>query len=504
MDLLQNLALGFSVALTPINLLYCLVGVTLGTFVGVLPGVGPLAGVAMLLPTTYVLPPAAAVIMLAGIFYGAQYGGSTTSILVNMPGDASAVVTCIDGHAMARQGRAGPALAISAIGSFFAGCVATVVIAVFAPFLTDLALKFGPTEYFALLTLGLVTASTLSHGSIVNALAMVAVGLLLGIVGTDVQTSTLRFTFDFPALADGVNLVAVAIGLFGFSHVIANLDSMSRRELHQSEIKRLMPSKADLKASWKAILRGTGIGSLLGVLPGGGAVLGSFVSYVVEKRISRTPERFGHGAIEGVAGPESANNATSQTSFIPLLTLGIPPNPVIALIGGAMMIQGIAPGPEVITRQPEFFWAIVASMWLGNMMLLVLNLPLIGIWVRMLRIPYGYLYPSIVLFSCIGIYSVNNSAFDVMTAAFFCLLGYIFLKLDCPPGPLLLGFILGPMMEENLRRAMLLSHGDPTVFVREPISLVLLLTAAALVIVAVAPAIRRKRQEVFVDERSMQ
>ena len=499
MDLLQNLTLGFSVALTPINLLYCLVGVTLGTFIGVLPGVGPLAGVAMLLPTTYVLPPAAAVIMLAGIFYGAQYGGSTTSILVNMPGDASAVVTCIDGHEMARQGRAGPALAISAIGSFFAGCVATVVIAVFAPLLTEIALKFGPTEYFALVTLGLVTASTLSHGSIVNALAMVAVGLLLGIVGTDVQTSTLRFTFGFPDLGDGVNLVATAIGLFGFSHVIANLDSTNPRELHQSEVKRLMPSKADLKASWKPIIRGTGIGSLLGVLPGGGAVLGSFVSYMVEKRVSRTPERFGHGAIEGVAGPESANNAASQTSFIPLLTLGIPPNPVIALIGGAMMIQGIAPGPEVITRQPEFFWAIVASMWLGNMMLLVLNLPLIGIWVRMLRIPYGFLYPAIVLFSCIGIYSVNNSAFDVMTAAVFSLLGYAFLKLDCPPGPLLLGFVLGPMMEENLRRAMLLSHGDPTVFFRRPISAVLLLAAATLVIVAVAPSIRRKRQEVFVD-----
>lgn len=500
MELLHHLALGFSVALTPVNLLYCLVGCTLGTFIGVLPGVGPLAAVAMLLPTTFVLPPAAAVIMLAGIFYGAQYGGSTTSILVNMPGDASAVVTCIDGHEMARQGRAGPALAMSAIGSFFAGCVATAVIAVFAPVLTELALKFGPSEYFALLVLGLVTASTLSPGSIVNAMAMVAMGLLLGIVGTDVQTSTLRYTFGFPQLEDGVNLVAVAIGLFGFSHVIANLDSLHPRELHQTELKRLMPSKADLKASWKSVVRGTGIGSLLGVLPGGGAVLGSFVSYMVEKKVSRTPERFGHGAIEGVAGPESANNAASQTSFIPLLTLGIPPNPVIALIGGAMMIQGIAPGPEVITRQPEFFWAIVTSMWLGNAMLIVLNLPLIGIWVRMLRIPYGYLYPSVILFSCIGIYSVNNSAFDVMSAAVFSLFGYICLKLDCPPGPLLLGFVLGPMMEQNLRRAMLLSHGDPTVFVRHPISLGLLLTAAAIVGIAVAPAIRRKREQVFVGE----
>ena len=500
MELLDNLALGFSVALTPGNLFYCLLGVTLGTFIGVLPGVGPLAGVAMLLPATYVLPPTAAVIMLAGIFYGAQYGGSTTSILVNMPGDASAVVTCIDGHAMARQGRAGPALAISAIGSFFAGCVATVAIALFAPILTDLALKFGPAEYFSLMVAGLVMAATLAHGSLVNSLAMVVLGLLLGIVGTDVQTGTLRFTFGILDLSDGVNLVAIAIGLFGFSHIIANLDPLARQELHQSEVKQLMPSLKDLKDSWKAVVRGTFIGSLLGVLPGGGAVLSSFVAYTVEKRFSRTPDQFGRGAIEGVAAPESANNAASQTSFIPLLTLGIPPNPVIALIGGAMMIQGIAPGPEVITRQPDFFWAIVASMWIGNLILLVLNLPLIGIWVRMLRIPYRILYPAILLFSCIGVYSVNNSSFDVLTAAFFGALGYAFLKLDCPTGPLLLSFVLGPMMEENLQRAMLLSRGDPSVFVTQPISLVLLLIAAGVVLLAVAPAIRRKRQEGFTDE----
>lgn len=500
MELLDNLMLGFSVALTPVNLFYCLVGVTLGTFIGVLPGVGPLAGVAMLLPATYVLPPATAVIMLAGIFYGAQYGGSTTSILVNMPGDASAVVTCFDGHAMARQGRAGPALAIAALGSFFAGCVATVAIMLFAPALTEIALKFGPAEYFSLMTVGLVTAATLAHGSLINSLAMVVLGLLLGIVGTDVQTGTLRFTFGIPDLSDGVNLVAVAIGLFGFSHVIVNLESTSRVELSSAKIKGLMPTRQDLKASWKAVIRGTGIGLFLGVLPGGGAVLSSFVSYMIEKKLSKTPERFGHGAIEGVAAPESANNAASQTSFIPLLTLGIPPNPVIALIGGAMLIQGIVPGPEVITKQPEFFWGIVVSMWIGNLILVVLNLPMVGIWVRMLRIPYRLLYPAIIVFSCIGIYSVSNSAFDVMTAAFFGALGYVFLKLDCAPGPLILGFVLGPMMEENLRRAMLLSHGEPSVFLTQPISLALLLVAAGIVLAAVAPAIRRKRQEIFVDE----
>ncbi len=496
-DLIHNMALGFGVALGPLNLLYCLMGVVLGTLIGVLPGIGPVATIAMLLPATFKLPPVAALIMLAGIYYGAQYGGSTTAILVNIPGESSAVVTCLDGYAMARQGRAGPALSIAALGSFFAGCVATVILALFAPPLAELALQFGPAEYFSLMVLGLVAATVLAHGSLLKAIGMIFLGLFLGLVGTDVNSGTLRYTFGIPELSDGIGFVALAMGLFGFAEIVANLEVRGRREVFTDTVPALLPTRADLKASWKAVVRGTGIGSLLGILPGGGAILGSFASYSLEKRLAADPSRFGKGAIEGVAGPESANNAGAQTSFIPLLTLGIPPNAVMALMMGAMTIHGITPGPLVISQQPALFWGVIASMWVGNLMLAVLNLPLIGIWVRLLRVPYHLLYPAILLFCCIGIYSLGNSPFDVVLTAGFGLLGYVFLKLRCEPAPLLLGFILGPMMEENLRRALRLSRGDPSVFFTRPLSLAMLLGAAVLLALIIVPAFQRTRQEAF-------
>jgi TctA family transporter len=497
MGIFNNILLGFGVALTPINLLYCLFGATIGTLIGVLPGIGPLATIAMLLPFTFKQPPVTALIMLAGIYYGAQYGGSTTSILVNIPGESSSVVTCLDGYAMARQGRAGPALAIAALSSFFAGCTSTVVIAILAPPLAELALRFGPTEYFSLMVLGLVGATLLAHGSLLKAITMILLGLLLGIVGTDVTSGTRRFTFGIPDMADGIDFVVVAMGLFGFAEIIASLERKEKHEILTTKVRGLMPTRTDLKASWKAVLRGTGLGCVLGVLPGGGALLSSFASYALEKKVASDPSRFGKGAIEGVAGPESANNAGAQTSFIPMLTLGIPTNAVMALMLGAMMIHGIAPGPMVMTARPDLFWGLIASMWIGNLMLVVLNLPLIGIWVRLLTVPYRLLYPTILVFCCIGVYSLSNSSFDVAMAAGFGLLGYIFTKLDCEPAPLVLGFVLGPMMEEYLRRAMTLSRGDPTVFFTRPISLAMLLVAGILLLTIIAPAVRRKREEVF-------
>jgi putative tricarboxylic transport membrane protein len=495
MNIFNHLVFGFGVALTPMNLLYCLGGVMIGTLIGVLPGIGPAATVAMLLPVTMSLSPVTALIMLAGIYYGAMYGGSTTSILVNLPGEAASVVTCLDGYAMARQGRAGPALSISALGSFFAGCVATMIIVLFAPPLARLALKFGSAEYFSLMVLGLVVAAVLASGSLLKAIAMIVLGLLLGIVGTDVNTGVQRFSFGIPELSDGIGFVVVAMGMFGFAEIISNLGVKERRELFTSNVTGLMPTRDDLKASWKPVLRGTAVGSLLGILPGGGAVISAFASYAMEKRLARDPSRFGKGAIEGVAGPESANNAAAQTSFIPLLTLGIPSNAVIALMLGALMIQGIAPGPQVMTERPELFWGLIVSMWIGNLMLVVLNLPLIGIWIRLLTVPYRFLFPAILLFICIGAYSINNNAIDVILAAGFGLLGCVFSKLGCEPAPLLLGFILGPMMEENLRRAMLLSRGDPMVFLTRPISLAMLVAAAFLLVLIIAPAIQRKREE---------
>ena len=499
-DLLQNLALGFSVAAHPYNLGFCLLGALVGTLVGVLPGIGTVATVAMLLPITFGLPPVGALIMLAGIYYGAQYGGSTTSILVNIPGEATSVVTCLDGHQMARQGRAGAALSIAAIGSFAAGCVATVLVAALGTPLTSVALMFGSEEYFSLMVLGLIFAVVLARGSIPKAIAMILLGLLLSMVGSDLETGAGRMTFDYAELADGIGFPNVAMGVFGFAEIIRNLEmSQESRDIVKTKISGLMPTKRDLLDCLGPITRGTIIGSMLGILPGGGAVVASFAAYTFEKRISKHPERFGRGAIEGVAAPESANNAAAQTSFIPLLTLGIPPNAVMALMVGAMTIHGIIPGPQVMTKQPELFWGMIASMWLGNLMLIVINLPLVGVWVTLLRAPYRLLFPSIIVFCCIGIYSINNSTADVMIAAVFGLFGYWLHKHDFEPAPLVLAFVLGPLLEENLRRAMLIARGDPTVFFTRPISAVLLAISASLLVLALLPMIRKRRDEVFVE-----
>jgi TctA family transporter len=502
MELFDNLLLGFQVALSFQNLLYCFIGCFLGTLIGVLPGIGPVATIAMLLPITFNLPPTPALIMLAGIYYGASYGGSTTAILVNLPGESSSVVTCIDGYKMGQQGRAGPALAIAAIGSFFAGCVGTVLIALFGPPLAELAFEFGAAEYFSMMVLGLISAVVLAHGSLIKAIAMIILGLLFGIVGTDVNSGIARYSFGISELSDGIGFVSVAMGMFGFAEIISNLEAKQadRDQAKISEVKSLMPTWHDIKVSIGPIMRGTAIGTIFGILPGSHTVIAAFSSYTLEKKLSRTPERFGKGAIEGVAGPESANNAAAQTCFIPLLTLGIPTGAVMALMVGAMTIQGIAPGPQVMTQKPDLFWGMIASMWLGNAMLVVLNLPLIGIWVQFLKIPYRLLFPGICLFIAIGAYSVNNSPMEIYMAAAFGLFGYWAVKWGCEPAPLLLGFVLGPLMEENLRRAMLISRGDPSVFVTRPISAGMLLVAALLLVVIVLPVIRKKREEVLIEE----
>jgi len=498
-ELLSHLSLGFGVATQGINLLYAFIGAMLGTLIGVLPGIGPVATIAMLLPTTYALQPVSALIMLAGIYYGAQYGGSTTSILLNMPGETSSAVTCLDGYQMARKGQAGAALSIAALGSFFAGCVSTIMVATVAIPLSELALKFGPAEYFSLMVLGLIGAVVLAHGSVLKAIAMIVLGLLLGIVGTDVNSGAARFAFGIPELTDGIGVVSVAMGLFGFAEIISNLETTEKRELITSKVTGLWPTKEQFKVAWPASLRGTALGSVLGLLPGGGAMLASFASYALEKKVAKDPSQFGKGAIQGVAGPESANNAGAQTSFIPLLTLGIPENAVMALMVGAMTIHNIQPGPQVMTSNPSLFWGLIASMWVGNLMLVVLNLPLIGMWIKLLQVPYRLLYPAILLFCAIGVYSVSNASFDVSQTAAFGLLGIVFLKLECEPAPLLLGFVLGPMMEENLRRAMLLSRGDPSVFFMRPISLAMLVMAGLLLLLIVAPAFRKKRDEAFTE-----
>ena len=501
MELLSNLGLGFATAATPANLLVCLIGVILGTLIGVLPGIGPLATIAMLLPATYKMAdPTSALIMLAGIYYGAQYGGSTTAILVNLPGESSSVVTTLDGYQMARQGRAGAALGISAIGSFFAGTIATFLLAAFAPPLAELAFKFGPAEYFALMVLGLIAAVVLAHGSIWKALAMVVLGLLLGMIGTDVNSGVSRFSFDIPELSDGIEFAVVAMGMFGFAEIIINLEQKENREVFTDKVKGLLPTWTDLKTAFPAMCRGTMLGSVLGVLPGGGAILASFSSYALEKKISKTPERFGKGAIEGVAGPESANNAGAQTSFIPMLTLGIPTTPVMALMVAAMMIHNIQPGPQVMSSTPALFWGLIASMWIGNLMLVVLNLPLIGIWIKLLSVPYRVLFPAILLFCCVGAYSINNNVFDVFMTIPFAILGYLFKKFDCEPAPLLLGFVLGKLMEEFLRRAMTISRGDPMVFLTRPLSASLLALAVLLLVIVFLPSIAKKRDEAFQGE----
>lgn len=500
MELLDNLALGFSTALTLQNLLYCLIGCVLGTLIGVLPGLGPIATIAMLLPATYSLPPIAALIMLAGIYYGAQYGGSTTAILVNIPGESSSVVTAIDGYQMARRGRAGVALFTAGMGSFFAGCVATLVLAAFAAPLSELAFKFGPAEYFSLMVLGLIGAVVLASGSLVKAIAMIVLGLLLGLIGTDVNSGTARYSFEIPELTDGIGFVAVAMGVFGFAEIMTNLEQKEKRETFLDKVTSLWPNKEDIKRMIPSVLRGTSIGSILGVLPGGGAALAAFAAYSLEKKSSKHSEEFGKGAIEGVAGPESANNAAAQTSFIPLLTLGIPPNAVMALMVGAMTIHNIQPGPQVMSSNPALFWGLIASMWIGNFMLIILNLPMIGVWVKLLTIPYKHLYPAILVFCCIGVYTVNNTTFDIFLTAGFGVIGYLFTKLGCEAPPLLLGFVLGPMMEENFRRALLLARGDFTVFFTRPLSLALLIAAVALVAIVTLPAVRKTREEAFVED----
>jgi putative tricarboxylic transport membrane protein len=499
-ELIGSIALGFQAALTPWNLLYCGIGVLIGTIIGVLPGLGPVATMAMLLPATFALPPVSALIMLAGIYYGAQYGGSTTAILVNLPGEVSSVVTCLDGYQMARKGMAGKALGVAALGSFFAGSVATVLIAGFAPPLAELALKFGPADYFSLMVLGLIAAVVLAHGSIIKAIAMIVLGLLTGLIGTDVNSGVARYSFGLPELIDGLGIGTVAMGMFGFSEIIRNLEEGEEREVFTKTVTGLLPNWTDIKRCAMPVIRGTALGSMLGILPGGGPVLGSFSAYTLEKKLSKTPHLFGTGMIEGVAAPESANNAAAQTSFIPLLTLGIPSNPVMALMIGAMIIHGIQPGPQIMTAKPDLFWGMIASMWVGNFLLVVLNLPMIGMWVKLLTVKYDYLFPAILIFCCIGVYSISNATMDVLLAALFGFIGYAFIKMEMEPAPLLLGFVLGPMMEENLRRALLLSRGDPVVFFTRPISLTLLIVAAILLVIVASPAIARKREEAFAEE----
>jgi putative tricarboxylic transport membrane protein len=500
MDLLQNLALGLSVAVSFQNLAYALLGCILGTLIGVLPGIGPVATIAMLLPITFHLPPTASLIMLAGIYYGASYGGSTTSILVNLPGESASVVTCLDGYQMARNGRAGAALSISAVGSFFAGTVGTMLIVLFAEPLTRMAQKFGPADYCALMALGLVAAVVLASGSVIKAIAMVFLGLLFGLIGTDVNTGAQRFTFDIPELSDGIDFAPIAMGLFGIAEIVVNLERRLSRSGGTIKVGSLWPTREEIRRAIPAAIRGTALGASLGVLPGGGPTLGAFSSYTLEKKISKTPQIFGKGAVEGVAAPEAANNAAAQTSFIPMLTLGIPSNAVMALMVGAMIIQGIQPGPEVMTKKPDLFWGMIASMWLGNLMLVIINLPMIGIWVKLLTVPYRFLAPAILLFCCIGAYSLQNSVFHVYTVAIFGVLGYVFVRLGCEGAPFLLGLVLGPQMEEYFRRAMLLSRGDPMVFIERPISLGLLITTALLLVLMALPNIKKAREEAFQEE----
>ncbi|KKX24892.1 tripartite tricarboxylate transporter permease [Rhizobium sp. LC145] len=500
MELLSHLALGFETALTPLNLFYCFAGVLIGTLIGVLPGLGPAPTVAMLLPLSFGLPPVSAFIMLSGIFYGAQYGGSTTAILINTPGESSSVVTALDGYQMARKGRAGEALAMAAMGSFVAGTIATFIIALLAPPLARAALLFGPAEYFSLMILGIIAAIALAHGSIVKAIAMAILGLLFGLVGTDVTSGVQRYTFGMLDLYDGITIVALAMGLFSIAEVLRNLDDPSEQEVAAAQITGLLAGLARFREALGSILRGTAIGSVLGILPGGGATLSSFASYAIEKKISREPEKFGSGVLQGLAGPESANNAGAQTSFIPMLTLGLPSNPVMALMIGALMIHGIQPGPNVISEQPALFWGLIVSMWIGNAMLVVLNLPLVGLWVRLLTFPYHLLFPTIIVITCIGVFSFSNSMFDVWMLIIFGAAGYCFVKLRCEPAPMLLGFILGPMMEEHLRRALLLSRGNAMVLIERPISAAMLLLAALLLIAPALSIVRRRREEIFAEE----
>jgi len=493
MEILNNLVFGFGVAFSLENLAYCFAGVALGTLIGVLPGIGPLVTIAMLFPITFHLPAVPAIIMLAGIFYGAQYGGSTTSILVNLPGETASAVTCIDGYQMARQGRAGPALATAALASFFAGCVGTLLIALAGPTLGEWALRFGAAEYTALMLMALVASAVMTQGDAVKGLAMVVLGLLIGVVGVDVNSGMARYSFGIPELIDGVGFTVVAVGLFAVAEIVVNLESREAREVYTGKVTGLMPTARDLKdAAWPTV-RGTAVGACFGVLPGTGPALSSFATYMLEKKIAKDPSRFGRGAIEGVAAPEAANNAAAQTAFIPMLTLGIPASATMAVMLAALTLQGIATGPQVMLDKPDLFWGLIASMWIGNFLLVILNLPLVGVWVKLLTVPYRWLFPSIILFCCIGNYSVSNNPFDVYLCAALGVLGYVLAKLECEPAPLLLGYVLGPLLEENLRRALLISRGDPTVFFTRPISLAFMIATVLILVVMVVPAARRKR-----------
>jgi len=492
MELIKNLTYGFSVATTSHNLMYCLIGALLGTVVGVLPGMNPVIVISMLLALTFKIPAVGALIMLAGIYYGSHHSGATTAIMLNMPGEPSSLVVCLDGHPMARQGRAGPALCISALASFFAGSCAVLLIALFAPPIAQAALQFQAPEYTAVVVLALVGSSALSDKSLFSTLGMAALGVLIGTIGTDVNTGVMRFTFGFDQLDQGVDFVAVAVGLFAFTEISIRLGSPQVHGYIEAKFKGLVPKLSDLRSSWKPILRGTAIGGIFGIMPGTGPLISSFASYAVERKLAADPSRFGNGAIEGVAGPEAADNAAALTHFIPMLTLGIPAGATMALLLGAMLIQGIQPGPEVMTSHPDLFWGLIASMWLGNLMLLVINLPLVGIWIKLLQTPYRFLYPMILVFSCIGIYGIRNESFDIILAVITAAGGYVLRRLDCPPAPLILGLILGPILEENFRRSLLISRGDPTIFVMRPISLGIIILTIVLVVVLTLPALRRK------------
>jgi putative tricarboxylic transport membrane protein len=500
MDIIANLGLGFSVALQPVNLLACFFGVFIGTLVGVLPGIGPVSAMALLLPVTLSGSPEAGIIMMAGIYYGSMYGGSTTSILVNIPGEAASVVTCIDGHEMAKQGRAGPALGMAALASFFAGTFAILLLMLVAPLLARVAVAFGPPEYFSLMVLGLTILAFMTQGSIAKALLMACVGIVLGLVGIDQITAQARLTFDRPELLDGIGLVPIVMGLFGVAEILSNLERVLKREVIAARIGSLMPSRADWVASWWPMARGTVLGFFLGVLPGGGAVIASFASYGIEKRLSKTPERFGKGAIEGVAGPEAANNAAAGGAFIPLLTLGIPPNVVMALLLGAFIVHGLQPGPLMMTQSPQVFWGIVASMYIGNVMLLILNMPLIGLWVQVLRVPYNVLFPLILLFCVVGVFCSGNSSFDVLVMTLFGVLGYLFRKFGYEPAPLVLAFVLGPLVENNLRKSLILSQGNFSIFVERPISLACLVFATLVLAAAILPGLAQKRAVIAQDQ----
>jgi putative tricarboxylic transport membrane protein len=495
MDLFDSILYGFQVTFEPMNLLFCAVGVLIGTMVGVLPGIGPVAAMALLLPATFHVTPTASLIMLAGIYYGVQYGGSTTSILVNIPGEASSVITCIEGYQMARRGRAGPALGIAAWGSFLAGTMSVVGLMLVAVPLARAALSFGPPEYFALMCSGLIILTNLAQGSIHKALMMALVGLILGNIGLDIMTGLPRFTLGLNELTDGVGIIPLVMGIFGITEILTNLEGKAEREILETSVRNLWPSLKDwAEAKW-AMVRGSIIGFLLGILPGGGAILATFVSYAVEKKVSRTPEKFGKGAIEGVAGPESANNAAAGGSLIPLLSLGIPPNPVMAMLFSALIIHGIQPGPLLIKNHPELFWGLVSSMYVGNALLLVLNLPLIGIWVQVLKVPYKVLFPLIILFCLIGVYSMNNVVFDLYVMIFFGAAGYLMRKFGYEPAPLILAYVLGPMLEQNLRQSLLISQGSFMIFITRPISAAFLVAALLLLISNVLPFVKKRRKE---------